>query len=337
MARADLVGFGRRVTGFGHSPPQVGRFRGTKNIVGVAGAPTHRGRLPNRVTLQTRYIPHPLDAALPVEHMLGHVSDEPITVLDRHDVLELGLCLEGSGSYVVEDKIMSYRPGSLVIVNDVEWHYSQSAPGTTSRWANLFLRPEVLISGIDPDRGVLSTGELCGTAFENVLSPDEHPEMTGLVRALFQEVSNNRTGKEAAIKGLVWAVMANLHRLPGRSLDAPSKLVALTTIAPALDRIKTGYSDDIDLPELATVCHMSPRTFTRHFQAALDDTPMRFVNRYRIARACEQLAGSAVSVLNVSLNVGFNSLAAFNRHFRALTGRTPRDWRRQPYRSSAPK
>jgi AraC-like DNA-binding protein len=291
---------------------------------------TQSASLPNRVAFETRYVPHPLDAALPIACSLWSLSDEPISVLDRHDVLELGLCIEGTGTYLVEDKMMPYKAGSLAIVNDTECHFSQSAPGTSSRWLTMFLRPESLVTGIDRHRSVLSTRELAGRSFQNVIHEATYPEIVGLARTLFHEAVGQRAGKEAAIKGLAWAVMANLQRLPGRSLEAASKLDALTSVAPALERIKTGFAEPVDLNGLATLCEMSLRTFTRHFQMAVDDAPMRFLNRFRIAQACELLANSRTSVLDVSLDVGFNSLAAFNRHFRAFTGKTPREWRREP-------
>src|SRR5262245_37790919 len=109
--------------------------------MGVVPVLAPRGTLPNRIALETRYIPHPLDAALPISCSTWHVADDPIRILDRHDVLELGICIEGSGDYVIEDKVMKYRPGSVAVVNDAECHFTRSAPGTTSRWATMFLRP----------------------------------------------------------------------------------------------------------------------------------------------------------------------------------------------------
>lgn len=284
--------------------------------------------LPNRALLQTRYVPHRLDAELPIEHGSWSSSDEPIRALDRHDVLELGLCLDGAGTYVVEDKVMPYQAGSLVVLSDAECHYSSSAPGTASRWATVFVRPAELVGGVGPDRQVLSTRELCGPGFGNVLPSAAHPELFGLFRALLQEIpQRGSTGHEAAVRGLVWAIMAQLHRLPGTMPPGAPAMESLARIAPALDRIKSGYAEPLTLPELAAGCGMSERSFCRHFRTAVGEAPMQFLIRHRIEKACERLACTRESVLDISLDVGFNSLGAFNRHFRELTGRTPREWR----------
>src|SRR5262245_60131802 len=107
--------------------------------------------LPNRAVFQTRFVPHALDAALPIQATTWSAPDQPIRALDRHDVLEIGLCLEGEGTYVVEDKVMPYEAGSLVVLSDAECHFSQSAPGTRSRWSCLFLQPDRLVGAVGPD------------------------------------------------------------------------------------------------------------------------------------------------------------------------------------------
>lgn len=56
-----------------------------------------------------------------------------------------------------------------------------------------------------------------------------------------------------------------------------------------------------------------------------------FLNHYRIADAKEAFADpaqSAVPVLTIALDAGFNSLGPFNRAFKAETGVTPSEYRR---------
>lgn len=57
-----------------------------------------------------------------------------------------------------------------------------------------------------------------------------------------------------------------------------------------------------------------------------------FLNRYRIEEAKAALADPSqaeVPILTVALDTGFNSLGPFNRAFKADTGVTPSDWRRE--------
>ena len=56
-----------------------------------------------------------------------------------------------------------------------------------------------------------------------------------------------------------------------------------------------------------------------------------YLNSYRIQEATEILAdplNASTPILNVAMEVGFNSLAPFNRAFKAATGLTPREFRK---------
>ncbi len=58
-----------------------------------------------------------------------------------------------------------------------------------------------------------------------------------------------------------------------------------------------------------------------------------YLNRYRIRAACRALtdpAQRAMPVLRIALDMGFGSLAPFNRAFRSLTGLTPTAYRENP-------
>jgi AraC-like DNA-binding protein len=58
-----------------------------------------------------------------------------------------------------------------------------------------------------------------------------------------------------------------------------------------------------------------------------------FLNERRIAAAKVALADpqkARVAISTIAFEVGFSSIAPFNRTFRELTGRTPTDWRRAP-------
>ena len=63
-----------------------------------------------------------------------------------------------------------------------------------------------------------------------------------------------------------------------------------------------------------------------------------FVNGYRLAETIAALsdpAQAAVPILTIALDAGFQSLGPFNRAFKAQTGVTPSDFRRDRLERSA--
>lgn len=57
-----------------------------------------------------------------------------------------------------------------------------------------------------------------------------------------------------------------------------------------------------------------------------------YLNSYRIQAACDILADPAkqdLTILEIAFQMGYNSLAPFNKSFKQITGTTPTNWRKQ--------
>ena len=56
-------------------------------------------------------------------------------------------------------------------------------------------------------------------------------------------------------------------------------------------------------------------------------SPLEYIHRLRINRACDLLLSTTDSILSISLAVGFDSVSSFNRQFIQATGLPPSKWR----------
>jgi AraC-like DNA-binding protein len=271
------------------------------------------------------------DGRLPIWHGHHDHSDAPITSLHRHDLLELGYCFEGSGIFVIEDKVRPFSAGCATVITAREHHLAQSAPGTTSRWSWILFDPAEIIADPRLDRRLLDLGGLSGARFPNVFEPGRWGVLCDLVRLLAEELRADRPGAADAARGLVWAILAQLRRLPrtpatGRGAERAG---AMERVAPAIELIGKGYAEELDLPRLARACRLSEPSLRRNFQAAVAMSPKRYLLRFRVHQAAALLrAEPRRPILDVSLACGFASLSAFNRHFKSELGVSPRQWRK---------
>ena len=55
----------------------------------------------------------------------------------------------------------------------------------------------------------------------------------------------------------------------------------------------------------------------------------KFVNEFRVMEACDLLLKTNQSVTDIMFSVGFQTKSNFNREFRRVTGKTPRNWRNE--------
>ena len=254
--------------------------------------------------------------------------DDPISHLHLHQMLELGYCHAGSGIFVVEDKVLPYRAGCVSVINEREMHLAQSTPGTTSTWTFLSVDPARLLAGVGVDPAMLDTSTLGGRGFENIIPPERDPDLCGLISLLATETERRATGHRDAVRGLMLASMACLHRLPGQGV-ASGERGALRRLAPALGYLGAHYHDAMSIPMLAAVCGLSPTHFRRLFSAAFGQAPLTYVVRFRLEKAAALLRDGRTSVLQAALRCGFNSQSAFQRHFRTVFGCPPRAWRQR--------
>lgn len=79
--------------------------------------------------------------------------------------------------------------------------------------------------------------------------------------------------------------------------------------------------------EIARATGQSPRALARRFSAEMGMTWREALRRIRLIRAVEALASGDAPVTEIALDVGYNSLSAFNAAFRDLMGKSPGEYR----------
>lgn len=90
------------------------------------------------------------------------------------------------------------------------------------------------------------------------------------------------------------------------------------------ENFKRQFSQD----EMASHVNLTTPAFCRFFKKLNHKVFTDFLNEYRIARACNLLAGDLQSISEVCFDSGFNNLSHFNKQFKQVTGQTPSDYRK---------
>lgn len=90
--------------------------------------------------------------------------------------------------------------------------------------------------------------------------------------------------------------------------------------------LELGYPDS---SELANLCGVSQGHLARAFKASTGWQIHRYIAEQRLDAAKTMLAEERVSCEEVSLRLGFTSAGYFSTAFRRMTGKTPREFRKQ--------
>lgn len=93
--------------------------------------------------------------------------------------------------------------------------------------------------------------------------------------------------------------------------------------------IMKNFTQEIYLPEIAAMLNMSSPSFSRYFKHHTRKTFSRYVSEIRISHACELLMQGDESVAQIGYMSGFENLSNYYRHFREITGLTPKEYRQR--------
>ncbi len=93
--------------------------------------------------------------------------------------------------------------------------------------------------------------------------------------------------------------------------------------------VENNFRESIPLESIAKEIHMTVPAFCRYFKKLTNKTFTNFVNEFRVAYACKLLSREHLSISQVSLESGFNNFSHFNKQFRAITGKSPSDYRKE--------
>ena len=89
-------------------------------------------------------------------------------------------------------------------------------------------------------------------------------------------------------------------------------------------------------PQLAARAHLSRFHFDRVISAVAGESPARFRRRVLLERGAYRLVTSQMSVLDIAVEAGYSSHAAFTRAFQRAYGTPPSAWRAAPRRFQLP-
>ncbi|MFM8803319.1 MAG: helix-turn-helix domain-containing protein, partial [Planctomycetia bacterium] len=248
-----------------------------------------------------------------------------------HPEYELTLITAGHGRRFVGDSIEPFDAGDFVLLGPHlphTWH-SQAARGQRSRAVVIrfaadflgdafFERPELsLIRSLlgRSARGIVfaaSSSRRIGPLLEATCHAPPFEQLLGLLRIL----------QGLAVHGRGRPLSSLTYDAATRSRDAKRIDRACRYFLQHLDR-------PLSLAEVASVADLSPAGFSRFFRRMTGRTFVGWGHEVRIGHACRMLVHTDRSVLDIAIASGFANLSNFNRVFRRLRSRTPREFRRQ--------
>lgn len=107
------------------------------------------------------------------------------------------------------------------------------------------------------------------------------------------------------------------------------QLTVQDRIIDAVRYIESHYDSPLRVPELAALCHVSPSYFYECFKREIGLSPIEYKNKITVRHAERSLIDHPeTSIEALSERLGFESSIYFRRLFKAVTGKTPSEYRK---------
>lgn len=291
--------------------------------------------MPRPKHIDIEYRNYLLPAYFPIILLSGEewrISDIPSGTLHFHNCLEIGLCESDSGTIEFFGRKVPFKKDDVTIIAKDVAHTTYSTKGTNSKWSYIFVNVQELIEPYFPLDIISNNDDFNNLLmnFNSVLTKEEHKDINYLVKLIIEEMKNKRENFQYTVRGLVLALVMKLmnYYADNREAHANNAQNSLT-IAPAINYIRSNYMDNFPMDDLALMCNMSPTHFRRTFHAIMGYGSLEYLNRIRITHAQGYLRTSEMSILEISEEIGFQSVSSFNRHFNDIVGMTPTQYRKQ--------
>ncbi|MCA0754256.1 AraC family transcriptional regulator [Paenibacillus sp. N4] len=263
--------------------------------------------------------------------------DKPIEQrhVHSHEGFELYFCTSGTGIFVVQDRMMPLRPGTVFLIPPHIRHAPRQKEGhRLDRWV-------VSVSQNYMYRMLEAHSELAA-AYRDAMPGGKTPEcrmlqlgpgsavrLQEIFRTLAGELTMELALKNTAVQAKLVLALTELEREKEAPETGGRKMSdEMTGIAERiLIYISEHFEKEIKLEHLCAAFHISRSHLSQLFKRTTGLTVNRYLVTCRINKAKELLTATGLNVMDICELSGFQDISHFCSTFKKETGMTPSVYR----------
>ncbi|MDY2628550.1 MAG: AraC family transcriptional regulator [Lachnospiraceae bacterium] len=249
----------------------------------------------------------------------------------HHRWMMIGRCRNGNRCIRVGSDLIMYRSGMYFIIpasftysvipdedSDSNWDYvlvNENAAGNLFSSRNRKLYEELVRK---------MAGHL------QLFNYPDKPEMGLMIRLLLAELEGKNVMYQENSQGILQVLMVYVFRdfyQTSEISEEKRRMDGFDYILPSIQYINDHFQELIRISTLARICHVSESYYRQLFFEYMHQSPLEYMNRFRIEKACNLIVNTSYSMEMIAVKCGFQALSTFYRNFRNLKGCTPCQWR----------
>lgn len=273
---------------------------------------------------------------------LEHVFENKTTMKSAsvHNTHELFYLRNGKVEFTIEGKKVVVERGNAIIIRPDTVH--------NARIVSAVADSLVLYFGFTKDRTNIKRSKTSLESFFNfadgqdetnsklqpyiTISGSYKKSISNLMERIVEEKKDDNFSKDLMLEILTVELMIVLSRALKKEWEANLQVKngkARELVVLAKDYIDSNYESGITVANAASYVYLSQGYFTRAFRDEFGVSPMAYLMKKRIDKACELLENPEIKVSGIAIQAGFSSPQRFNVAFRKQMGQTPLEYRKQ--------
>lgn len=249
--------------------------------------------------------------------------------LHWHTDLEIIMPLENQYTVILEEIPYVLQPEDILLIPAGEMH-RLLAPSSGKRL--IFQVDFSILQEVNGFDSIYSKFFPCAI-FRRTETPREQQHLTELLKQIFQEQQNAAPLYEASIHALLIRFLVEAGRLrllqaePLIHVKKQKQQSYIELFFNLCSYINAHCTEDLSLEQVSSMTGFSKSHFMRLFKEFTGVSYYEYLTRRRMLHAEILLNHPECSIAAIAMQSGFNSLATFNRVFKACHHCTPTEYR----------
>lgn len=261
-----------------------------------------------------------------------HRTNGKIRHMHCHDCLEIDYIERGTATYLVENNSYDMQPGDIMVINNSERH--MIIPDKNCTILMLIFDLDFVWQYIH-EYSYLDPFFHRTAYFSNRIRRQDafYQELYDCMDKISYEYGLQEEGWQVMTRSYLIQILINLCRHYDKSESENEDILpnypgAYDKLRPVVDYISDHFREQITLDTLADEAMMSRNYLCSFFKKTFGITIFEYIEQERINYCTMLLDSSDLSITEIAMKAGYNSISYFNRIFKRIKGCSPRQYRK---------